>query len=163
MYHLPYSGSPLPPSHRERTYDGVMSIDPNTQPADPPRPSVLMRAPPGWASPSPSPHPFACPRLQSCRAFARRALLGLVFVHPPPGWASASLSPRSPALGCSRAARSPAAPCWASSLPTPSFFSAPPSDPVDLSCLGVGLVGPGCVVKRALPARRSFQLFRLVC
>jgi len=92
-----------------------------------------------------------------------------------PCWASSLSTPRpvgpqprpapirSPAPGCSRAARSPAAPCWASSLPTPSFFSAPPSDPVDLSCLGVGLVGPGCVVKRALPARRSFQLFRLVC
>ena len=33
-----------PPLHREGTYDGVMSIDPNPQPADPPRPSVLMRA-----------------------------------------------------------------------------------------------------------------------
>lgn len=33
-----------PPLHREATYDGVMSIDPNPQPADPPRPSVLMRA-----------------------------------------------------------------------------------------------------------------------
>jgi hypothetical protein len=32
------------PIHRERTYDGVMSIDPNPQPADPPRPSVLVRA-----------------------------------------------------------------------------------------------------------------------
>ena len=32
------------PLHREATYDGVMSIDPNPQPADPPRPSVLMRA-----------------------------------------------------------------------------------------------------------------------
>ena len=32
------------PLHREGTYDGVMSIDPNPQPADPPRPSVLMRA-----------------------------------------------------------------------------------------------------------------------
>jgi hypothetical protein len=29
---------------REGTYDGIMSIDPNPQPADPPRPSVLMRA-----------------------------------------------------------------------------------------------------------------------
>ena len=34
----------LPPLQRERTYDGVMSIDPNPQPADPPRPSVLTRA-----------------------------------------------------------------------------------------------------------------------
>ena len=33
-----------PPLHREGTYDGVMSIDPNTQPTDPPRPDVLMRA-----------------------------------------------------------------------------------------------------------------------
>ncbi len=33
-----------PPIHREGTYDGVMSIDPNPQPSDPPRPSVLMRA-----------------------------------------------------------------------------------------------------------------------
>lgn len=33
-----------PPLHREGTYDGVMSIDPNSQPADPPRPDVLMRA-----------------------------------------------------------------------------------------------------------------------
>ena len=33
-----------PPLHREGTYDGVMSIDPNCQPTDPPRPSVLMRA-----------------------------------------------------------------------------------------------------------------------
>jgi hypothetical protein len=33
-----------PPLRREGTYDGVMSIDPNPQPADPPRPSVLMRA-----------------------------------------------------------------------------------------------------------------------
>ncbi|KAN0116105.1 hypothetical protein V8E52_006162 [Russula decolorans] len=32
------------PLRREGTYDGVMSIDPNPQPADPPRPSVLMRA-----------------------------------------------------------------------------------------------------------------------
>ncbi|KAH9973690.1 hypothetical protein BGW80DRAFT_1305837 [Lactifluus volemus] len=32
------------PMHREVTYDGVMSIDPNPQPADPPRPSVLVRA-----------------------------------------------------------------------------------------------------------------------
>ena len=32
------------PLHREGTYDGVMSIDPNPQPTDPPRPSVLMRA-----------------------------------------------------------------------------------------------------------------------
>ena len=32
------------PLRREATYDGVMSIDPNPQPADPPRPSVLMRA-----------------------------------------------------------------------------------------------------------------------
>ncbi|KAI0249242.1 hypothetical protein BJV78DRAFT_713955 [Lactifluus subvellereus] len=32
------------PLHRERTYDGVMSIDPNPQPADPPRPSALARA-----------------------------------------------------------------------------------------------------------------------
>ena len=36
--------SALPPLQRERTYDGVMSIDPNPQPADPPRPSVLTRA-----------------------------------------------------------------------------------------------------------------------
>ena len=34
----------VPPLHREGTYDGVMSIDPNPQPADPPRPSVLIRA-----------------------------------------------------------------------------------------------------------------------
>ena len=32
------------PLHREGTYDGVMSIDPDPQPADPPRPSVLIRA-----------------------------------------------------------------------------------------------------------------------
>jgi hypothetical protein len=32
------------PLHTEGTYDGVMSIDPNPQPADPPRPSVLVRA-----------------------------------------------------------------------------------------------------------------------
>ena len=32
------------PLHREGTYDGVMSIDPNPQPADPPRPSVVVRA-----------------------------------------------------------------------------------------------------------------------
>jgi hypothetical protein len=32
------------PIHKEGTYDGVMSIDPNPQPADPPRPSVLVRA-----------------------------------------------------------------------------------------------------------------------
>jgi hypothetical protein len=32
------------PLHREGTYDGVMSIDPNPQPADPPRPSMLVRA-----------------------------------------------------------------------------------------------------------------------
>ncbi|KAI0292552.1 hypothetical protein BC826DRAFT_1018621 [Russula brevipes] len=32
------------PLHREGTYDGVMSIDPNPQPADPPRPAVLIRA-----------------------------------------------------------------------------------------------------------------------
>jgi hypothetical protein len=36
--------SVLQPLRREGTYDGVMSIDPNPQPADPPRPSVLMRA-----------------------------------------------------------------------------------------------------------------------
>ncbi|KAH9956185.1 hypothetical protein BC827DRAFT_1233366 [Russula dissimulans] len=33
-----------PPLHREGTYDGVMSIDPDPQPADPPRPSVLVHA-----------------------------------------------------------------------------------------------------------------------
>ena len=32
------------PLHREGTYDGVMSIDPNPQPADPPRPSMIVRA-----------------------------------------------------------------------------------------------------------------------
>ena len=34
----------LPPLHRDGTYDGVMSIDPNPQPADPPPPSLLVRA-----------------------------------------------------------------------------------------------------------------------
>ena len=33
-----------PPLHRDGTYDGVMSIDPNPQPADPPRPSLVVRA-----------------------------------------------------------------------------------------------------------------------
>ena len=32
------------PLHRDGTYDGVMSIDPNPQPADPPRPSLVVRA-----------------------------------------------------------------------------------------------------------------------
>jgi len=32
------------PLYREGTYDGVMSIDPDPQPADPPRPSVLICA-----------------------------------------------------------------------------------------------------------------------
>ena len=36
--------SSLPPLHREGTYDGVISIDPDPQPADPPLPSVLVRA-----------------------------------------------------------------------------------------------------------------------
>ncbi|KAF8273415.1 hypothetical protein EI94DRAFT_1826162, partial [Lactarius quietus] len=36
---------PQPSSvHRDGTYDGVMSIDPNPQPADPPRPSLVVRA-----------------------------------------------------------------------------------------------------------------------
>ena len=34
----------LPPLHKDGTYDGVMSIDPNPQPADPPRPSLVVRA-----------------------------------------------------------------------------------------------------------------------
>ena len=33
-----------PPLHRDGTYDGVMSIDPNPQPSDPPRPSLVVRA-----------------------------------------------------------------------------------------------------------------------
>ncbi|KAN0131906.1 hypothetical protein V8E53_010186 [Lactarius tabidus] len=33
-----------PPLHKDGTYDGVMSIDPNPQPADPPRPSLVVRA-----------------------------------------------------------------------------------------------------------------------
>ncbi|KAH9073085.1 hypothetical protein EDB83DRAFT_2219997 [Lactarius deliciosus] len=33
-----------PPLHRDGTYDGVMSIDPNPQSADPPRPSLVVRA-----------------------------------------------------------------------------------------------------------------------
>ncbi|TFY68556.1 hypothetical protein EVJ58_g950 [Rhodofomes roseus] len=38
--------SPPPPMSREKnyTYDGVMSVDPNPQPIDPPRPNVLARA-----------------------------------------------------------------------------------------------------------------------
>ncbi|KAI9462616.1 hypothetical protein F5148DRAFT_1300050 [Russula earlei] len=41
---LQTSVPPPPPLHREGTYDGVMSIDPDPQPADPPRPSMLVRA-----------------------------------------------------------------------------------------------------------------------
>jgi hypothetical protein len=41
-------GSPAPPQppslHGDGTYDGVMSIDPNPQAADPPRPSLVVRA-----------------------------------------------------------------------------------------------------------------------